>query len=149
MLNELLSNRVLAPALVAWALAQIIKVPLELVMHGRMNWAILFSPGGMPSSHAALVTAAIIAIGVETGWDSPAFALAVVLGMVVLYDATGIRRQAGKQARVINQMMEDLAKGHPLQGEQLKEVLGHTPLEVAGGLVFGAVVALLMLGASD
>lgn len=145
-LSELFANRVLVAALSAWGLAQIIKVPLELLIRKQLNWAILFSPGGMPSSHSALMTGVTVGIGIQSGFDTPIFALAVAISMIVIYDATGIRRQAGKQAKVINQMIEDLAHGHPLREQELKEVLGHTPLEVLGGVVFGIAVAIFVMG---
>lgn len=144
-LSELFANRVLVAALSAWGLAQIIKVPLELLIRKQLNWAILFSPGGMPSSHSALMTGVTVGIGIQSGFDTPIFALAVAVSMIVIYDATGIRRQAGKQAKVINQMIEDLAHGHPLREQELKEVLGHTPLEVLGGVVFGIAVAIFVM----
>jgi acid phosphatase family membrane protein YuiD len=137
-------NRILIAALIGWAIAQIIKVPLEYLQTKRWNWALFFSPGGMPSSHSALVTGLGLAIGLYYGFDSALFAIAVVIGMVVIYDATGIRWQAGKQAEIINAMINDLAAGHPLREEQLKEVLGHTPLEVLGGVLLGLVSALLV-----
>jgi acid phosphatase family membrane protein YuiD len=137
-------NRVLIAALLGWGIAQIIKVPLEYLQTKRWNWALFFSAGGMPSSHTALVTGLGLAIGLYDGFDSTLFAIAIVIGMVVIYDATGIRFQAGKQAEIINTMINDLAAGHPLREEQLKEVLGHTPLEALGGVLLGLVSALLL-----
>jgi acid phosphatase family membrane protein YuiD len=143
-IDDILSNRVLAAALISWSLAQIFKIPLEFFRTRRWNWALLFSAGGMPSSHSALVAAAAHAIGLHMGFDSPIFALAVVLAMIVIYDATGIRRQAGRHAALINAMIADLTSGHPLKEEHLREVLGHTPLQALGGLLLGLVVAQLM-----
>jgi uncharacterized protein len=140
-LTGFFSNTVLIAALVAWVIAQAIKVPVDYMRHRHWNWAILLSPGGMPSSHAALVTAAAHAIGLFFGFDRPLFALAVVVAIVVVYDATGIRRQAGLQAALINAMIRDLASGHPLKSEKLREVLGHTPLEALGGVLLGLVTA--------
>ncbi len=143
---EVARNPVLLSALTAWALAQVIKLPLELAFGRRWNWAILLSTGGMPSSHAALVAGVTIGVGMHAGFASPLFALAFALAMVVLYDATGIRRHAGEHARVINQMIDDLVRGHPLkETKELTEALGHTPLEVAAGVVFGVVVAVPMM----
>jgi acid phosphatase family membrane protein YuiD len=119
-IDELLSNRVLAAALFSWSLAQILKIPLEFIRTHRWNWALFFSAGGMPSSHSALVAAAAHAIGLNMGFDSPVFALAVVLAMIVIYDATGIRRQAGRHAALINAMIADLTSGHPLKEEHLR-----------------------------
>ena len=140
-LSGLFSNQVLIPALTAWGLAQLIKVPLNYVLTREWDWALLLRVGGMPSSHSALISSTAHSIGLNTGFDTPLYALAVVIAMVVIYDATGIRRQAGKHAEIINAMVRDLTMGHPLKQEQLREVLGHTPLEALGGLVFGLLVA--------
>ena len=137
-------NPVLFTALLAWSLAQIIKVPLEYLHTKRWNWALLLRAGGMPSSHSALVAASSHSIGLFSGFGTPLFALAAVISMIVIYDATGIRRQAGKHAEIINAMIRDLASGHHLQQEQLREVLGHTPLEAVGGTIFGLIVAQLL-----
>ncbi len=98
---DVFRNPVLLSALTAWALAQIIKLPLEVMFRHRWNWAILLSTGGMPSSHAALVSAATLGVGLSAGFQSPLFALAFALAMVVLYDATGIRRHAGEHAKAL------------------------------------------------
>jgi uncharacterized protein len=139
-----LSNPVLIAALVAWGLAQIIKVPLEYLRLKNWDWALLLRAGGMPSSHSALVAACAHSTGLFYGFDTPVFALAGVVAMVVIYDATGIRRQAGKHAEIINTIMRDLTHGHPLREEQLREVLGHTPVEALGGTIFGLVIAQLL-----
>jgi hypothetical protein len=97
----------------------------------------------MPSSHSALVSAATHSIGLYSGFNSPVYAVAFILASIVIYDATGIRRQAGKHARIINTMINDLASGHPLKEEQLREVLGHTPWEAVAGTIWGIVVAQL------
>jgi uncharacterized protein len=135
------TNYILIAAVVAWGIAQTIKVPFYYWRTRRWKWALLFYPGGMPSSHTALVTAAAHSIGLFTGFNQPLYGLAVVVAIVVIYDATGIRRQAGLQAALINAMISDLAKGHPLRQTQLREVLGHTPLEALGGLLLGLLVA--------
>jgi acid phosphatase family membrane protein YuiD len=136
-------NHVLITVLIAWALAQTLKIPIHYIFRRRWNWALLLSTGGMPSSHSALVVSAAASIGLNIGFGSPLFALAVAIAMVVVYDATGIRRQAGLHAQKINILIEELLKGHPVSDKQLKEVLGHSPLEVLGGVVLGIVIALL------
>jgi uncharacterized protein len=136
-------NYVLIAGLIAWGIAQTIKLPLEYLQTRRWNWALLIQAGGMPSSHSALVVGITHGIGLSIGFDSPLFALAFALCMIVIYDATGIRRQAGKHAEMINAMINDLATGHPLKQEQLGEVLGHTPLEALGGILLGLIVAQL------
>jgi uncharacterized protein len=143
MFKELFNNPALIGALIGWTIAQTIKVPLEYLRTKRWNWALLFRTGGMPSSHTALVAGVAHGIGLRDGFDSTVFAIAAVLAIVVIYDATGIRRQAGKHAALINVMIEDLASGHPLKQELLKEVLGHTPLEALGGFLLGIASAQL------
>ena len=144
MFSELLQNTALIGALTGWAIAQIIKVPLEYFRTHKWHWALLLQPGGMPSSHSALVIGLAHGVGLMAGYDTVAFALSFVLAMVVVYDATGIRRQAGLHAELINAMIEDLAAGHPLKNEQLKEVLGHTPGEVLGGILLGLACAQIV-----
>ena len=140
---SVIHNGVLIGGLIAWAIAQTIKVPLEFLQTHRWNWALLVQAGGMPSSHAALLVGVTHGIGLYVGFDSPLFALAFAMCMIVIYDATGIRRQAGIHAEMINAMINDMAAGHPLKGEQLREVLGHTPLEALGGILLGVIVAQL------
>jgi hypothetical protein len=142
---DLFSNPILIAALSAWTLAQLIKVPLELVLHRRLDWGLLISSGGMPSSHSALVSGAAFAVGVQEGFDSPLFAIAGVLALIVIYDATGVRRHAGDHARVLNLMIDELLTGHSLAEKELKEVLGHTPREVVGGVVLGVVIAAIVM----
>jgi acid phosphatase family membrane protein YuiD len=142
-MQSVFSNHILIPALIAWGLAQTIKVLLDHLRTRQWNWALLFSVGGMPSSHSALVACTAHAIGLYQGFDSPLFALALVMAMVVIYDAMGIRREAGLHAEIINAMINDLAMGHPLKGEQLREILGHTPIQALVGALFGLVIAQL------
>lgn len=138
---ELFENKALIAGLSAWALAQVIKVPLFFLQTRRWNWALLFTTGGMPSSHSALMTATTLAIGLYYGLDHPTFALGVVLTMVVTYDAAGVRQQAGIHAQRINVIFGELLRGHPVSERDLREVLGHTPLEVIGGILLGLAVA--------
>lgn len=140
MIEQLLANQILIAALAAWALAQLVKVPIGYLVNRKWDLGLMAAPGGMPSSHSALVTAASLSIGLREGFDNALFALSVVLAMVVIYDATGIRRQAGKQAEVINALLRDLAAGHPLKEAQLREVLGHTPTQALVGLLLGLLV---------
>jgi acid phosphatase family membrane protein YuiD len=125
----------------AWALAQIIKIPLDYVRTRRWNWALLFTTGGMPSSHSSLMTATAHAIGLYQGFASPLFAMAVAITMIVVYDAANVRRQAGIHAQRINVIFDELLRGHPINERDLREVLGHTPLEVVGGILLGLVIA--------
>ncbi len=142
-LSQIVHNDPLMAAGIAWLLAQLIKVPLDYMFTREFNWHLLLSAGGMPSSHAALVAGLCWAIGLEYGFNSPVFAIAAVMAIIVIYDATGVRRAAGEHARVINRMIEDLASGHPLKEEELKELLGHTPGQVLAGTIFGVLVGSL------
>ncbi len=138
---SLLHNYVLIAALIAWVIASVLKVPIEYLQTHKWNWALLVQSGGMPSSHTTLIVAVAHGIGLSVGFGTPLFALAFAMAMVVIYDATNIRRQAGKHAELINAMINDLAAGHPLKEEQLREVLGHTPVEALGGILLGLIVA--------
>ncbi len=141
-IGALFQNHVLWTGMAGWFLAQVLKVPFDLFRERRWNWALFFAAGGMPSSHSALVTSTAMAVGLHIGFDSPVFALAVALAMVVVYDATGVRRQAGMQAQKINVLVGELLKGHWINEQQLREVIGHTPLEALGGVLLGLAVAV-------
>jgi uncharacterized protein len=142
-LSAIFQNKVLIVGLIAWGLAQIIKIPLDYLRTRRWSWALLFTTGGMPSSHASLMTAITQAIGLYYGFDNPAFALGVAITMVVTYDAAGVRRQAGIHAQRLNVIFDELLKYHTLNEKELREMLGHTPLEVIGGILFGIIVATI------
>jgi acid phosphatase family membrane protein YuiD len=142
-LTGLLNNQALLTALIAWFMAQVLKPPLEYLRKGKWNWGYLFSAGGMPSSHSALMVGATTSIALHDGLDTSIFALAVAATMIVIYDAAGVRRQAGIHAQKINVLIEELLAGHPISDKQLLEVLGHTPLEVSGGVLLGLVVGIL------
>jgi len=148
MMNEipLFTNSVLWIAIGAWALAQFLKPLIDYLLTKKWNWALLLRAGGMPSSHSALVAAIAHSVGLNYGFDTPVFAVAVTLAIIVIYDATGVRRQSGKHAEKINAIVKDLASGRPHwqeTQEQLKEVLGHTPMEAVAGTVMGVVIAHL------
>ena len=140
-LGALLENQELIAGLIAWLLAQIIKLPLDYLWTRKWNWALLITTGGMPSSHSSLVTGTVFAIGLYNGFYSPLFALGVAITMIVTYDAAGVRRQAGIHAQRINVLFDELLRGHPISERDLREVLGHTPLEVMGGILLGLIVA--------
>ena len=142
MLHDLFSNQILWTTIASWALAQFIKPFLEFLETRRWSWGLWFSSGGNPSSHSALVVSAMLAIGLFDGFDTPVFALSVAIAMVVVYDAAGVRREAGKHAERINILIEELFSGMPISDKQLKEVIGHTPLEVMAGVLLGTATAL-------
>lgn len=142
-LAAILQNKALIAGLAAWALAQLMKLPIDYVRTRRWNWSLLLTTGGMPSSHSALVTATTLAIGLYYGFDDPSFAIGLVITMVVTYDAAGVRQQAGIHAQRINVLFEELMRGHPINEKDLREVLGHTPLEVVGGIILGITTAIV------
>jgi acid phosphatase family membrane protein YuiD len=141
-LGAILQNKALIAGLIAWLMAQVIKMPLNYIYTRKWNWALLLTTGGMPSSHSSLMTATVFAIGLYHGFDHPAFALGVAITMIVTYDAGGVRRQAGIHAQRINVLFGELLKGHPVSEKDLREVLGHTPLEVMGGILLGFIIAI-------
>ncbi len=143
-LNELLSNPMLISGLLAMWLAQIIKVPIWYAVTQKLKWHLMFEQGGMPSSHAALVCATTLSIGMHDGFDQASFALALAFALVVLYDAAGVRRQAGYHAQKINVLFEELMSGHQVSQETLKEVIGHTPRQVFVGGIFGLIVGFFV-----
>ena len=140
-LGTIFQNKALIAGVTAWLLAQIIKMPLNYIYTRKWNWALLLTTGGMPSSHSSLMTATVFAIGLYNRFDNPLFALGVAITMIVTYDAAGVRRQAGIHAQRINLLFYELLKGHPINEKDLREVLGHTPLEVMGGILLGLIVA--------
>lgn len=144
MLSDLFNNRILAAALLGWFLAQTLKLPIEYLRTGRWSWGLWFSPGGMPSSHSSLVTATSLAIGLYYGFGSPLFGLSLAIAIIIIYDAAGVRRQAGIHAEKINDIIDELFRGQPLNEERLKEVLGHTPIEVIAGVLLGLSIALTL-----
>ena len=143
MLDDLLSNEVLWTAVTAWFLAQFLKPFLEYLETRRWVWGLWFSTGGNPSSHSALVVSVMLAIGLFVGFGTPLFALALAIAMIVVYDAAGVRREAGRHAERINILIEELFSGQPISEQQLKEVIGHTPMEVLSGVLLGAATALI------
>lgn len=146
-LMQLLHNRVFWVCVVAWFVAQLAKVVLTLVVERRLDWSRLFGLGGMPSSHSAVVTALAVGVGLRSGFGSTLFAIACVLAVITMTDAAGVRRSAGKQAAMINKIVQEIIQsGGDLPDETLKELLGHTPFQVFMGAIVGAVIAVLMLG---
>jgi acid phosphatase family membrane protein YuiD len=133
----------LAP-LVAWAIAQAAKVILTSVRQRRLNLRVLAETGGMPSSHAAIVMGLTTAVGKYAGVSSAPFAIALIFSFVVMYDAAGLRRAAGRQAAILNRLVEDLVHMRGMQEQRLRELLGHTPFEVVVGALLGFVVGLIL-----
>lgn len=137
-------NPPLALALLAMLTAQGFKFIRSMFRRRRPDFTRLIGTGGMPSAHSASVTALSVAVGIGEGWSSPLFAVAAFFSVITMYDATGIRRAAGKQARMLNRLVEELRAHHKIDPERLAELLGHTPLEVLVGALYGAVLAFLL-----
>lgn len=133
-LEEIMNNKALWVAALAWFIAQAAKIILTLIEDRKMDWSRVYGTGGMPSSHSALVSALAVSLGKNFGFHSPFFAMSAVFGLVVMYDAAGIRRAAGKQAEAINTL---LTHSGLTPGEQLKVLLGHTPFQVVVGAFVG------------
>jgi hypothetical protein len=133
----------LAP-LVAWTIAQAAKLILSSVRQRRLNLRVLAETGGMPSSHSAIVMGLAASVGKYSGVSSAAFAIALIFSFVVMYDAAGVRRAAGRQAAVLNRLVQDLVHMRGMQEQELRELLGHTPFEVLVGAVLGIAVGLVL-----
>ena len=143
-LLAVLENRVLIAAVLAWFIAQFLKVVLVFWKEKRMDFSRMGGSGGMPSSHSALITAMAASVGKYAGLDSVLFAIAATVAMVVMYDAANVRREAGRQAELLNKIVLDLYRDNHLDQEKLKELLGHTPVEVAAGMVLGIAVGVFV-----
>ena len=143
-LHVLFCNPIINCGLFAWFLAQAVKVVLYAFLARKLDLGRFVSSGGMPSSHSALVVSATVAIGKHYGFSGPAFALAVVLSAVVMYDACNVRRSAGDTARLVNQILAHVEKLTAEDfADDLREVMGHTPLQVLMGALLGLGVGLL------
>jgi acid phosphatase family membrane protein YuiD len=145
-LGNILQNQALAASIAACLIAQALKAMIDIIRNGKVNIRTLFSTGGMPSAHSALVGALATSIGLQMGWSSNEFAIASLFAAIVMYDAAGVRQAAGKQARILNQIIDEFfQEGHHLNEERLKELLGHTPFQVLVGLGLGIAIAALFL----
>ena len=138
------NNKHLWIAIITWFIVQCIKVITDLIKNKKLNVKRLWGSGGMPSAHSALMTSLTTTVGITEGVESPVFALAIITSLVVMYDAAGVRRAAGKQAKVLNQIIESEGKNINIQ-EKLIELLGHTPVEVLAGAVLGIILSPILL----
>ena len=135
----LLRNQVFMAAIAAWSVAQLTKI-LRDVLSGSFRWERIAGAGGMPSAHSAMVVATTVSSGLAIGFDSPVFAISFVLSGIVMYDAAGVRRHAGRHARALNRIIQELKGEHPLKNIRLKELIGHSPMEVLVGALQGLFV---------
>lgn len=138
-------NEYIRVAFLSWFIAQFMKVVLTLMFEKKLNIERLWGSGGMPSSHTSSVMGVSTAIGLTNGWETPIYALALVFSLIVMYDASGVRRAVGKQAGILNAMLHDLYEHKHIEQGQLKELIGHTPFEVIGGAILGILVANFMM----
>lgn len=139
-----MNNKVFFVVLFAWVFSCVLKGFLVWLKDKKLDMTRFMGPGGMPSSHSTIVTALAICVGIKSGFDSTEFVICCVLALVVMYDASGIRRAAGQQAKMINMIIDTWEETDPLEKQiRLKELLGHTPLEVIAGACLGAVIAVL------
>lgn len=138
------TNNIVIAALIGWFGAQGFKVLSTMVRYKKFDLERVMGSGGMPSSHTATITATTFAIGNSYGFDSPIFAIGLVMSMIVMYDAAGVRMAAGKQAKVIKMIIQEVG-AHKIKYEgELKELLGHTYLEVFVGFVLGIIIGLMV-----
>lgn len=136
-------NKILLIAVAAWAAAQVLKLLVSMAVYHEFDITYLTTGGGMPSSHSALVCACASATAFESGLSSPVFAVAAVLAFIVMYDAAHVRLETGKQAKVLNQLIRNLGESRPEEFEaELKELIGHTPLQVAVGAALGVAIGV-------
>lgn len=143
--QQLIANDLLVCSVIAYFVAQVLKIFTTLWRDGEFRLSTIISSGGMPSSHSSTVVALTISCGRVYGVISPLFAVCFILAAIVMYDATGVRRAAGEQAKLLNHIVSDLFSGDPNYSEKaLKELIGHTPLQVAMGALLGLVIGLFM-----
>ena len=143
--QALLANDMLVCAIIAYFAAQILKIFTTLWRDGEFHLSVIVSSGGMPSSHSSTVVALAISCARIYGVASPLFAICFILASIVMYDATGVRRAAGEQAKLLNQIVAELFSGDPSYSEKaLKELIGHTPLQVVMGALLGLLIGLFM-----
>jgi len=142
-IKSLLTNFTLIAVSVSWFLAQSIKVIIYRFQEDNWNLWHFFEAGGMPSAHSATVTALTLAVGLTVGWQTPLFTACFVFALIVMYDATGVRRAAGKQAEILNKIVDDIYSTGKVRVEKLKEILGHDPIEVFAGASLAIVMTLI------
>ncbi|MGM9936085.1 MAG: divergent PAP2 family protein [Candidatus Ornithomonoglobus sp.] len=143
-LLQLAQNSILQTALLSWLAAQILKVIIVFIIERRIDFTRLTGSGGMPSSHSAFTVSLAAAAGFTAGFDSVIFAIAAAFSIVVMYDASGVRRSAGQQAVILNKIVERIGKDDIAEtGKKLKELLGHTPMEVFAGAILGIIIAII------
>lgn len=140
------SNKIFVITVLVWILAQAVKFIMGIISEKRINFKWFVRSGGFPSSHAAGTMAMATTCGLQSGFDSVVFALAAIFALVTTFDAQGVRRAAGQQAVILNRMIDDMY-AHKFDAQRLYELVGHTPLQVFIGALFGIVLAVIFYGA--
>ena len=138
-------NRIFWIGSLAWLIAQILKVTIDLLSKRKIDFRRLVSAGGMPSSHSAFVVALSTSVGFTQGFDSALFAVSATFAGIIMYDAAGVRRAVGIQAGILNEILEDAQKHRPVGEQKLKELIGHTPVEVFAGAVLGFLLSWFLI----
>ena len=137
------SNKILVITLSVWAIAQCLKVLLGVIIERRFNFRWFIGTGGMPSSHAAGATALATTCGMHAGFNSIIFALAAVFALVTMFDAQGVRRSTGQQAEILNKILDDIYWKGKIESDRLKELIGHTPVQVIIGAIVGCSLSVI------
>jgi uncharacterized protein len=143
-LSTILTHPMVWTCFTAWFVASLIKMLLSWWRLGRLDFRIFVGTGGMPSSHSAFVSCLATVIGREAGWGSPVFMLALGFAIVTMNDAQGVRRASGHQAAILNRIADDMYQKKPFRPERVKELLGHTPIQVFAGFLIGAACGLIL-----
>ena len=144
--NQIYQNKILMTTLSAWIIAQSIKLILGVVRYKRFDFRWFVGTGGMPSSHVSGAACLATSVGLEYGFSSAYFALAASFAIVVMFDAQGVRRATGRQARILNKITEDIYWRGKFDEGKLRELIGHTPVEVIAGLFLGILIAVVAKG---
>ncbi len=142
--EAIFKNEIFSIAFISWFIAQVTKVFLTVIKDKKLDFKRLIGSGGFPSSHTSFVMGMSTAVGLKMGFNSVYYAIAFTMSLVVMYDASGVRRSVGKQAEILNAIMEDLYAHKQIGDDKLKELVGHTPFEVLAGAILGVIVANLM-----
>lgn len=142
-LFQMYRNKIFMVTLSAWLIAQVTKLLINAIIQKKFDFRWLLGTGGMPSSHTAGASCLATITGYEYGFDSIHFALAATFAIVVMFDAQGVRRATGRQARILNRIMDDIYWQGKIQEGRLRELVGHTPIEVIVGLILGATIAIV------
>jgi len=142
---ELFANKILIVAIIANFIAQTIKVPINYIKCKKWDLGLIFSTGGFPSSHTSTVTALTLRIGTDIGFGSPIFALSFIVAMITMIDASGLRQEVGRHSKTLNDLLQTLKMGEIIGFNELEELIGHTKLEVLGGIILGVLIGLVSL----